>query len=64
MDAFESVIELNKLPWYDYVYYSFTQDLEDEESRCNLIKKIVAFVVATIVFILAFGSIGYGAYCK
>ena len=60
MDAFESVIELNKLPWYDYVYYSFTQDLEDEESRCNLIKKIVA----TIVFILALGSIGYGTYCK
>ena len=64
MDAFESVTELTKLPWYDYIYAVFKQDLKYEESRCNLIKKIVAFVVATIVFMLALGSIGYGTYCK
>ena len=60
MDAFESVTELTKLPWYDYIYAVFKQDLKDKESRRNLIKKIVA----TIVFILALGSIGYVIYCK
>ena len=60
MDAFESVTELTKLPWYDYIYAVFKQDLKDKESRCNLIKKIVA----TIVFILALGSIVYATYCK